>query len=385
MATPAFQLSFAGKTVDRALQEDVVSLAVDESSSKPATCRIELAARMLDDGSWHYVGDERFSPFTPVSVQLGFAGKMQTVFSGYVTGVELALGAEPEESTLAIDAMDTCVLMSLDEKTATFPDLSDEEIATSILLRYCDSVSSQSTPAPRPETEFTPAQRGNDLRFVRQLAERNGFEFSFETDALLGVRAFFRAPQLGGTPQPDLTVQMGDDSNLERLTVAIDAQRPSSVAVTQLDVAQRKVNAADATAVKWKLLGAKRLEALASALGTKAMPNGGRRRMLALGPPTADPNLQNALAQGVRNRAGWFVNANGEVNAEAYENVLRPRRPVLVRGAGKTFSGAYYVTRVQHQIDGEGMYAQRFEGVRNATGLAGNERFGARAAAVVRL
>lgn len=380
MAVPAFQLSFAGKTADLALQQDVVSLVAEEHSAKPATCRIELAAEMRSDGSWRYVGDDRFKPFTPVTVQIGFGNRLQTVFDGFVTGVELVLGSDPEDATLAVDAMDTAVLMSLDEKTKPWPGLSDAQIAASILSAYCDRVTTDTTPAARPESEHVAVQRGSDLRYVQHLAERNGFEFSFETDAVTGVRAYFRAPQLGGSPQPDLAVQMGDDSNLDRFTVALDAQRPASVSVTQLDASDAKVRTTDAQSLKWKVLGAKQLGALTSALGTMAMPGGGQSRMLALGSPTADASRQTAFAQGVRNRAGWFLTASGEVNAEAYGAVLRPRRPVLVRGAGKTFSGAYYVTRVTHEIAGAGSYAQKFEAVRNATDVTGSEKFGTKAA-----
>jgi hypothetical protein len=80
----------------------------------------------------------------------------------------------------------------------------------------------------------------------------------------------------------------------------------------------------------------------------------------------------------VRDEAGWFITAAGEVNGNAYQAVLRPRRLVLIKGAGKPFSGKYYVTGVVHELkmDTSCSYTQRFEARRNARGLDGSENFG---------
>jgi len=47
-----------------------------------------------------------------------------------------------------------------------------------------------------------------------------------------------------------------------------------------------------------------------------------------------------------------------------------------VKGAGKTYSGKYYVTKVVHEVNHEGDYVQRFEARRNARDLDGSEQFG---------
>jgi phage protein D len=97
--------------------------------------------------------------------------------------------------------------------------------------------------------------------------------------------------------------------------------------------------------------------------------------MRVLGPPTADPAELRALAQAVRDEAAWVLGATGEVNAEAYGAVLLPHRTVLVKGAGKPYSGAYYVVRVVHELTGAGDWTQRFEALRNARDVTGDEAF----------
>jgi phage protein D len=81
-----------------------------------------------------------------------------------------------------------------------------------------------------------------------------------------------------------------------------------------------------------------------------------------------------ALAQAVVDRSAWAISAQGELNTLAYGGVLRAKRPVEVRGAGRQFSGTYYVEKVLHSFSGDG-YTQRFELRRNAIGLTGAEKF----------
>jgi hypothetical protein len=83
--------------------------------------------------------------------------------------------------------------------------------------------------------------------------------------------------------------------------------------------------------------------------------------------------LQTA-SQAEVDRSAWAITAEGEVNTVAYGAVLRAKRPIMVRGAGRQFSGTYYVERVLHSFTGDG-YTQQFSLRRNADGLSGQEDF----------
>ena len=41
--------------------------------------------------------------------------------------------------------------------------------------------------------------------------------------------------------------------------------------------------------------------------------------MLVLGPPTSDATELQTIAQAVRDEAGWFITAQGEINGDAYQ------------------------------------------------------------------
>ena len=95
--------------------------------------------------------------------------------------------------------MDTSVLMSLEEKIATWPNLADSDIVQQIVSSYGVKVQADPTPTVHQENDTTIVQRGTDIQFVRDLAQRNGSEFYFETEKNSGkVIAYFRAPQLDG-------------------------------------------------------------------------------------------------------------------------------------------------------------------------------------------
>jgi phage protein D len=401
MADTAYLIAFDDEAVAEEFYDDVVSLTVDENTATGTSFRLQLATTRQDDGSWTYLDDGLLALFTRVSIQIGFSGGggladalgaaladsdpggndgLEPVFDGYITDVEVTLGSEPDSAQLEVSGLDSSVLMSLEEKVATWTNLADSDIVQQIVGGvYGITVQADATPTVHRPNDTTIVQRGSDLEFVRDLARRNGREFYFETDKTSGaVIAYFREPLLDGTPQPDLAIQFGDESNLRRFTARLTGQRPLSVRIEQMDVRTNRPNRAQASRMKLTALGAEDADALISdRLRRLVTPRDALAQTLVLGPPTSDPTELSTLAQAVRDEAGWLITAEGEINGDAYQHALRPRRLVLVKGAGTPFSGKYYVTRVVHVLAGDGTYTQTFEARRNARDLDGSEQFGA--------
>jgi hypothetical protein len=371
MAQKAFQIAFDGTPVEQDFYGDIVSLRVEENTSTANTFRLQLATKLADDGSWNYLDDDRLALFVKMSIKVGFTGgsgladafgavsgalggggndRLVPVFDGYVTSVNFDVGSEPGNSRIEVGGIDTSVLMSLEEKVAIWKDMSDSDIV----------------------------QRGSDIQFVRELALRNGLEFYFETDQDSStITAYFRAPQLDGTPQPDLAIQFGDQNNLRSFAAQLTGQRPLAVKIEQIDVTQNSVNTAQANDVQLTKLGANDGNALIGGpLGNLVTPKDAQAQMLVLGPPTSDATEMQTIAQAVRDDASWFITARGEINSDAYQAVLRPHRLVQVKGAGKAHSGKYHVTHVVHDLKGDGTYTQSFEARRNARDVDRSEQFG---------
>src|SRR5262245_52078485 len=141
MADKAYQIAFAGDAVEDDFYGDVVELTVEESTAAASVLRLRLTLRLQDDGTWTYLEDDRFAPFTQVSVKVGFTGGaglagalggllggggddgLEPVFDGYITVINLQIGSAPGSAHLEVTAMDTGVLMSLEEKIASWPDM----------------------------------------------------------------------------------------------------------------------------------------------------------------------------------------------------------------------------------------------------------------------
>jgi phage protein D len=396
MADKAYQIFFNAEAVEEDFYGDVVSLTVEENTTAASTLQLRLGTQLQEDGSWSYLEDDRLTPFSQVAVSVGFIGGtglagalggmtgaggdtgLEPVFTGYITAVHVNLGSQPGETSIDLTAMDTSVLMSLEEKIATWPNLADSDIVQQIASAYGVQVQADATPTLHQENDTTIVQRGSDIQFIRSLARRNGFEFYFETDKDSGeVTAFFRPPQLEGTPQPDLAIQFGEESNLRSFAARLNSQRPLNVKTQQLDVKANSANAGQAGDTQLTKLGAFDLNTIVGGpLGSLVTPKEAQAQMLVLGPPTSDATELQTIAQAVRDEADWFITASGEINADAYNAVLRPRRLVLVKGAGTPYSGKYYVTQVVHELKGDGSYSQRFEARRNARDLDGSEQFG---------
>ena len=396
MADTAYQVTLNGSAVDNEFYADVVSLTVEENTASGNTFRLQLATTLQDDGSWKYLDDDRLALFTKVSIKIGFTGGgglagalgsllggggndgLEQLFDGYITGFQLSLGSEPGKTDIDVSGMDTSVLMSLEEKISTWPDMADSDIAQQILNNYVAEVQADTTPTVHQENETTVVQRGTDIQFVRDLAQRNGLEFYFETDKDSGnVVAYFRAPQLTSTPQPDLAIQFGDQSNLKSFSARLSGQRPLNVKTEQMDVKADSLNAAQVSDTQLPKLGDNDANTLiGDPLDSLVTPKDAQAQMLVLGPPTSDSTELQSIAQAARDEAGWLITATGEINSDAYETVLRPHRLVLVKGAGKAYSGKYYVTRVVHELKGDGSYTQKFEARRNARDVDGSEQFG---------
>jgi phage protein D len=273
--------------------------------------------------------------------------------------------------------MDTSVLMGLEDKVAVWPDTSDSDVVSSILGQYGVSTDVTSTNTTHQEDVTTTVQRGSDLAFVRKLARRNAFEFFFDADSSGSVTAHFRPPSLHGTPQKDLALLFGDDSNLRSFAARVTTQRPLAVKVAQVDIPSASANVATVSSPQLTRLGANDQQALIGGpLGGLVTPSDNLAEMRVLGPPTADAAELQAIAQAVRDEASWFISATGEINSEAYASVLRAHQTVLVKGVGATCSGTYYVTRVAHRLTADGGWMQQFDARRNASGLTGSETFG---------
>jgi phage protein D len=242
--------------------------------------------------------------------------------------------------------------------------MADSDVASAIFGEHGFSPEVEQTQPTWQEVNHTTIQRGTDIQFLRQLAGRNGYECYVETGSAGGSHAaHFRPPHLEQSAQGVLSVNMGQATNVNKFKARYDMLHPTAAQATGLDIDTQSDQPVQVESGALLELGS------TPALG------GDRSRKVLLSRTglTQTAELQN-YAQAVADQSSWAITAEGELNTVAYGRVLRAKRPVEVRGAGRQFSGTYYVEKVLHTLGGEG-YTQRFTLRRNGTGLTGQERF----------
>lgn len=366
MTDVAYTLLLDNQPMSPELLATVQRVEAEEHADLAAMLRLRLAVAVNESGSgWTVVDDDTFQRLTPVTLKVHVgSGPADLVIKAYVIEANIEFSNEPGQSVLNVVAMDSTVLMNLEENVRAWPNMADSDIATILFGEHGFTPQVEGTQPSRDASDVLTIQRSTDIEFLRQLARRNGYECYTETDPLTTItEGHFHPPRLQALPQSTLTVNMAEATNVNTFSVRHDMVGPTTAQIADVDVADRSDQQA-------------RIESASlSTLGDRSLLGSDRPRKTLLGRDGLSQTGElQTLAQAVVDRAAWAVTAEGELNTVAYGDVLRARRPVNVQGVGKQFSGTYYVERVLHAIDEEG-YTQHFTLRRNAQGLTGSEVF----------
>ncbi len=343
----------------------VEEIAVDTSLESGSVFRIRLGIAQNDLGDWRFLQEDLFRPLTPVTVRVavGAVPVPEVLMTGYVARQDVTYENEGDDSTLELSGLDATVLMGLQEKIAPWPNLPDSAIAAAIFAQYSLVPMVQPTAPTLIEPEGTTIQRGTDLRFLRKLARRNGFDVYVQPEPLTGVdQGFFRPRQTLGAPSAVLNVNMGGETNVSSFTVHYEMTRPTSAVAAGLDTGTKAPQPALAPVSVQPPMGLE--PALLRVLPTPVVRPAGTGLV-------RSSELQ-AYAQAVADSSSFAITAQGEAGPDV--GVLRPGGLVAVRGLGRLYNGLYLVTRVTHRIS-DGGYSQTFAAVRNAATMTGAEPY----------
>lgn len=356
-------ISINGDTQDD-LVADVSEVEVEEHVDSADVFRVRISLAVQDDGTWNYVDDDRFTVWNRLSIVGGYPDDNTTLVDGYITHVKLSLsGPGDKDSFLELTGMDASAPMDLEEQQLAWPNKKDSDIAQAIFDSYGLSWVVEDTVLQHDEKVSTILQSESDVRFLRRLAARNGFECYVQ-----GSTGYFRSPNLQDPPQPILAIQFGDQTNLAQIEIEVDGTPPTSLEIRRIDPVEKKDDSQTQTDLTRRKIGKQTLKDLRS-----DQVDG--YRLLKDHPAAGDQEMKSELRSGY-DAAGQFIKLTGDIDSRAYGSVLRAKKLVTIKGAGSTHSGLYYVTRVRHLFTAED-YTQSFEAYRNGTGLTGDEDFSA--------
>ena len=358
----SYTIQIAMAPAPNAIMDAVQEIEIEATTEAASMFRLRLGIAQTATSDWTVLELDPFRPLVPVQIRVqAGTGIPEAIINGYVTNQHVTYSDEPGKSVLEVTGMDATFLMNLQEKVMLWPNMPDSAIAAAIFGQYTVIPQAQATSPVLTEPEGTTTQRGTDIRFLRRLAARNGFDCYVQPEPTTGLdTGYFQPPTLVGTPQAILSVNMGELTNVTGFRVQYDMLRPTTAAGSSLDTSNKSPQAAVAPA-------------------SLQVPLGLEGTLLRIVPPPIvrpaetgqmkSPELQSA-AQSIVDRSTWCVVAEGEVRPDV--GILRPGKIVNVRGAGRVYNGSYYVTRVRHHITKDN-YTQQFQARRNAVGMTGAE------------
>lgn len=365
MPATTFTLRLNGAPAAPDLLDAIQQIEVEDHAELADMMRLRLSVAVHDGGSrWNLIDDDLFARLTPIGVRVRVGSASESLFEGYVIDTRTEFSNSPGQSVLEVVAMDPTVLMNLNETIRAWPDMSDSEIAETLFGEYGFDPQVETTDLTRQEVDTLTMQRGTDLRFLRQLAERNGYEVFVEVNSDTGAAAgHFHPPRVEDTPQGVLSVNLGPATNVDAFNARFDMLGPATAEATGLDIETQEDQPGTAEEIGLEEQGA-----------SPSVATDRPRRVLLSRTGLSQTGELQTLAQAVVDRSSFAIQAEGELHTVRFGAVLRAKRPVEVRGAGRQFSGRYYVQKVVHLLTPEG-YVQQFTLRRNALGLTGRERF----------
>jgi hypothetical protein len=348
-----------------ALQEVVVETALDVAGAFSLT----FGLAPTEGGDWSTLLIDPFKPMMPIGIRIGTGGVPLplAVLNGFATA-QRARFAEGGKSVLEIRGIDITAVMNLEEKAKAWTGLPDGAIAAALFGQYA-VVPKVTMTAPRVvEPMGSTVQRGTDIRFLRRLARRNGFDCYVQPEPITGLdTGYFGPPTTTGVASAVINVNMGSLTNVRDLEVRYDMARPTLAMALGLDTATKAPGVGVAPVSKLVPMGIEpaTLRAVAGAGVAGSMP---MIRLAETGGATV-AELQPS-AQATVDRASFAVTVEGTTDESV--GVLRPGALIAVRGIGRLFNGLYQTTRCRVSVV-DGHFEQRFTARRNAVTMTGTE------------
>ena len=376
MPIPSYKISFDGEDAADDIYENIIRLEVNEDIKKAASFMFRISIALQQDGEWSYLDDERFDLFKKVGIAFGFGQTDATpYFEGYI--IHLAPHFDPAEELcyLEVRGMDATCLMNLEEKIETWADTSHSDIAGQLFGHYGITPEVASTATVHAETDNILVQKQTDIRFLKELAERDGYECYVGMTDDGQVKGFFKPYSLDTSPRPPLAVHFEGQTNLQSMDIQVAGNQPLSNSGWHLDLADKQIEEQPKDDYTVNLLGQDSLSSLTrSKVEALCSPKEAAGRVYQADRTNLDGTELEQGLQGRLDRDSWFIKARTTVSSEAYGHLIHARNLVPVKGLGTRYSGNYLVAAVTCVL-ADGHFEQQIELIRNAWGVTGDEPF----------
>jgi hypothetical protein len=297
--------------------------------------------------------------FDPISTRVVIIATLNgipnVIMDGFVTNQQLGPSNEPGKSTLTITGEDLSLAMDIIEMILPYPAMPEVAVINLILAKYAflgivPLVIPPIIPVVQSPTENWKTQsKMTDRAYIKQIASRCGYLFFVEAGPLPGQSVAYFGPDVSvPIPQPALTINMDGANNVENMNFTLDGLAKKIKMFTIMDPVTKKIPIP---------IPVPNINAFKPPLGLRPTP------------PSkiefSNDTAQSETTEAAQSILGFMMNnstavtGSGSLNVLRYQNILRSRMIVGVRGAGITYDGLYYVDSVTHNIK-PGEYKQSF-------------------------
>jgi hypothetical protein len=286
-------------------------------------------------------------------------GTPQPLFDGVMTNVEVQAGGQGSPGTVTVTGEDLTKVMDMQDWSGLpFPAMPIEARVALICAKYAAfGIVPLPIPVLFPDVpipiERIPAQKGTDLAYIRELADRVGYVFYIEPGPVPGTNVGYFGPEIKvGVPQPALNVDMDALTNVESLSFSFDPTK----GVLPVVFIQNPLTRVPIP------IPIPNLNPLQPPLGALPTPLSN----ITLLKDTAKLNPMQAISRGLAEakKSQDAVSGSGSLEVLRYGRVLKARQLVGVRGAGIAYDGLYYVQSVTSTLK-RGEFKQSFNLTRN--------------------
>lgn len=358
------RLYFNGQPATSEQLERVDRITVEQEIGMIWEGKIRMPLRLDERGTWVDDDEDFMQPYARVRVEVRIGnGSFVPLIDGPVVGHESSLSPHPGESFITLLVHDDSTLLDREDRIARFEGQTDSEIANEVFGEFRDRIRTtdiQTTPASGSSLTSEVYQRGTAMRFLRSLARRNGmYACVLPGDRPGQSIGIFRPLPTRPDGLSPLRL-LGQDRNIEDLTLRFDARRPARVSAASLRITDGRIITGGSGYDSITTLGDRSLMADPSHLARVILP-----------PRQGESVDLDGATQASAVFSSYALEARGRIREDHYTDVLSPYRIITLQGGTTRMSGDYLIAGVTHTLT-RNSYSQTFRLERNAgTGNTG--------------
>lgn len=351
--TPGVTISLDTGPIPADRLRDLRSVEVEASVHEQAAFRVKLGMGQDATGDWAKYAERTFLPMQSLRIDARVGNRPVRLINGLLTQLKMNFKADPCESELELTGFDALEKLKRSHTARGFRGHSVASIVTQVFSGKVTPPDTTKIPngGTTNPTRDVIMQAHDDLEFLRTLADTARCEVYVEpvgdTD-----QAHFEPLDLGNAPAitASLNVNQGGATNVRNAQFYYDLSGPTAVEAAFVDAGGHA--------------GAPVRKSLSELVGAddKALfgPPGFEnvRRLERHGRETQTALLDLCATE--LEKLAWVVIGKGELETQAFGEVLVPRHRAEVKGAASSFNGWYLVWKVTHSFSRD-LYCQRFE------------------------